>query len=100
MALGFTRYGDEGGLAGLMAIMQAMISICRSQDDSAKALTWGQSRVVFCCRGNMALVAMSRANESTAWVYRQLEYLYNQVSCVAHPHIINVIQVQSRQLKE
>lgn len=82
MALEFGRYGDEGGLAGLMAVMQAMLSIIKSQNDTARALIWGGSQVVFCERGPLVLVAMSRTDESTTWIQRQLEYLYNHVRTV------------------
>lgn len=65
-----------------MAIMQAMLSIVNSQSDTARALLWGGSKVVFRARGPLVLVAMSRAEECTTWIQRQLEYLYNQVRSV------------------
>ncbi|GMH35488.1 hypothetical protein BSKO_03356 [Bryopsis sp. KO-2023] len=93
----YSRYGDEGSLAGLMAIIQAMLSIIKGQGDTARSLVSGGTKVVFCSRGPLVLVGVSRVGETTEWIRRQLEYLYNQVLSLTTGALLRVLEKKPAQ---
>lgn len=73
------RYGDEGKLAGLMAIMQAMLAVVQGRGDCAKTLQAGRCQIVFLLKGPIVLVGLSRVGESPSWISKQLELIFFQV---------------------
>ena len=73
------RYGDEGKLSGLMAIMHAILAVVQGRGDCAKTLRSGACQIVFLMKGPLVLVGLSRVGEPPSWLTRQLELMYYQV---------------------
>jgi len=79
----YSRYGDEGKLAGLCGVLSGIISFVKDQDkDEIKAIMAGNHKFVFLLKGNIYLVAVSQTTESIAQLKRDLEYMHSQICSV------------------
>eukprot|EP00210_Caulerpa_lentillifera_P003389 g3233.t1 len=88
----YSRYGDEGMLCGMMAIMQAIHSVVESKGDEVQSIKDGPVKIVFLSKGPVVLVAVSRRKESVQWMQKQLNFLYNHVLCLATGALLNVLK--------
>ncbi|CAD7695859.1 unnamed protein product [Ostreobium quekettii] len=88
----YSRYGDEGKLAGLMAIMQAMLAVVQGRGDCAKTLQAGRCQIVFLLKGPIVLVGLSRVGESPSWVSKQLELIFFQILSLATGALLRVLE--------
>lgn len=75
----FSRYGDEGKLAHVMGVMQALISVVAQQGDQLQTLVAGDKHIVFRTFGHLVLVAVGPSCEPVSHLSVILKYVYNQV---------------------
>ena len=59
----YSRYGDESKLAGLMGILSAIISVVESEDDLIQEIVAGDHKFIFCQKGPLYFVSVSRTLE-------------------------------------
>lgn len=78
----YSYHGDEASLAGLMALITALISVVADQGDAVRSIQCGSTLVVFMLRGPLVLVAASQLGETEAVLRRQLSLMYGQVVLV------------------
>ncbi|KAL0025925.1 hypothetical protein WJX77_003954 [Trebouxia sp. C0004] len=72
-------HGDENALAGLMAVVQALVSFVRDQGDTMQAIRAGKHRIVFMERGPFILVIASAQGEPDPVLLQQLQLIHGQV---------------------
>ena len=75
----YSYHGDENSLAGLMALIAAVISVVEDQGDKLHHVVSGVTTIVFLVRGPLYLVATSSRAEPVVAMQQQLDLLYNQV---------------------
>lgn len=88
----YSRFGDEGMLCGMMAIMEAIHSVVQSKGEEVLSIKDGPVKIVFLSKGPIVLVAVSRRKEAIPWISKQLDFLYNHVLCLATGALLNVLK--------
>lgn len=78
----YSYHGDEDHLAGLMALITALVSVVQSQGDTLQHIVHGPTLIVFLPRGPLLLVATSRLGEPPGPLGRQLSLLHRQLTLV------------------
>mmetsp|Transcript_31140 Transcript_31140/g.69220 ORF Transcript_31140/g.69220 Transcript_31140/m.69220 type:complete len:674 (+) Transcript_31140:208-2229(+) len=78
----YSYHGDENSLAGLMALITALVSVVEDQGDTVQHIVSGPTLIVFLCKGPVYLVATSNLGEPIVTLQRQLELLYKQIILV------------------
>ncbi len=78
----YTFHGDADSLAGLMALITALVSVVQAQGDKMQYLATAGMVVLFVLRGPVILVATSKLGEPADALQRQLELLYRQILLV------------------
>lgn len=72
----FSRYGSEFHQSAMMGLLQAIVSKSLHTGDAIRAVTIGQTKVVFVLKGPLYLIAASSTQEPTEHLQRQLEHLH------------------------
>ncbi|KAK9799714.1 hypothetical protein WJX73_002348 [Symbiochloris irregularis] len=78
----YSLHGDENALAGLMAVMDALISFMKDQGDSLQSVRAGRHIIVFLERGPLYLVAAAATGEPVSVLHLQLHLLHSQILCI------------------
>jgi len=78
----FSRYGDESKLSGVMGILSAIISFAESENDVITEIDAGDHKIIFCQKGPLYLVSVSRTHEPSEDLVMQLEYVHSQIICL------------------
>ena len=75
----FSRYGDEHELINTFSLLQAIQSIVISSGDSIGCIGARERRILFVERTSLYFVSISSTEEPDIIIYRQLDFMYNQL---------------------
>lgn len=75
----FTLFGVEDKLATLFGVMQALVSVVQSNNDSLRSIKVGDTNFVFLTRMPLIMVAISKIKRSMAQIQMLLQDVYNQI---------------------
>ncbi|KAL0025489.1 hypothetical protein WJX77_005361 [Trebouxia sp. C0004] len=75
----WTLHGDENALAGLMAVIQALISFVHDKGDTMQSIRAGTHLIIFLERGPFILVMASATGEPEAALTCQLGLVHAQI---------------------
>lgn len=75
----WSLHGDENALAGLMAVVQALVSFVHDRGDTMQAMRAGRHRIVFLERGPLILVIASAQGEPDVVLLQQLRLIHGQI---------------------
>lgn len=78
----FSLHEDDSRMAGLAALITALVSVVGDLGDQLRHIQAGTTLVVMLTRGPLILVACSRTKEPLQALRKQLELLYLQVLLV------------------
>ncbi|GFG32545.1 hypothetical protein Cfor_09047 [Coptotermes formosanus] len=89
-------YGNEDKLVTIFGVMQALVSVVQTNQDTIRSIHAGNSKFVFLIKGPIILVSVSRTTESVSQLVLQLTYVYNQIVSVLTSSQLNRIYEQRR----
>lgn len=75
----FTLHGNEDKLATLFGVMQALVSVVQSNNDSLRSIKVGDTDFVFQVRSPLIMVAVSKTKKSVPQIQMLLHDVYNQI---------------------
>ncbi|KAJ3449777.1 sand protein-related [Anaeramoeba flamelloides] len=75
----YTRYGSSSKLSSFICVPQALVAFVTDLGDEIKSLKAGKHNIVFDIKGPIILVCVSKLDESTEQILKQLKYLYSQI---------------------
>ena len=75
----FTRHGDEDRLNPLFGVMCSLVSFMTQNEDTPRVVLAGDHKIVFLIRGPIYLISVSRTQEPTTHLARQLQFVYTQL---------------------
>ncbi|KAJ6648618.1 Vacuolar fusion protein MON1 like A [Pseudolycoriella hygida] len=75
----YSLYGNEDKLATLFGVMQALVSVVQSNEDTIQSIQAKGIRFVFLVKSQLILVAVSRKKKSVQQIQMQLTDVYNQI---------------------
>ncbi|KAG4066098.1 hypothetical protein HA402_001345 [Bradysia odoriphaga] len=75
----YSLHGNEDKLATLFGVMQALVSVVQSNQDTIMSIQARGIRFVFLVKSQLILVAVSRKKKSVQQIQMQLTDVYNQI---------------------
>ncbi|KAJ6229540.1 sand protein-related [Anaeramoeba flamelloides] len=75
----YTRYGSDSKLSSFICVPQALVAFVIDLGDEIKCLKADKHNIVFDIRGPIILVCVSKLDESTEQIKKQLKYLHSQI---------------------
>ncbi|KAJ3430588.1 hypothetical protein M0812_23599 [Anaeramoeba flamelloides] len=75
----YTRYGSGSKLSSFICIPQALVAFVMDLGDEIKSLKADKHNIVFDIKGPIILVCVSKFEESTEKIRKQLKYLHSQI---------------------
>ncbi|GAB0086552.1 Vacuolar fusion protein MON1 homolog [Sergentomyia squamirostris] len=87
----YSLHGSEDKLASLFGVMQALVSVVQSNQDSIKSIHMAGTTFVFLVKSPLILVAVSRTTSSVHQIQMQLSDVYNQILSILTLSYMNKI---------
>lgn len=91
----FTRHGDEQELVTTFGLLQAMASVIQDAGDEISTIQAGSRRIVYFMRGSLYFVSISSSGEPEAVLWRQLEFIHNQILFILTTKIHDVLRMNA-----